>query len=76
MTAAGVLLFGYLLGSVQSGLLVGRIYRGIDVREYGSGKTGFTNTLRMFGPGAALIVVVLDIAKGDAAGARRTAVLR
>ncbi len=64
MTAVGVLLFGYLLGSVQSGLLVGRIYRGIDVREYGSGKTGFTNTLRMFGPGAALIVVVLDIAKG------------
>lgn len=64
MTAVGVLLLGYLLGSVQSGLLVGRIYRGIDVREYGSGKTGFTNTLRMFGLGAALIVVALDIAKG------------
>jgi glycerol-3-phosphate acyltransferase PlsY len=64
MTAAGVLLLGYLLGSVQSGLLVGRVYRGIDVREYGSGKTGFTNTLRMFGLGAALIVVFLDIAKG------------
>jgi glycerol-3-phosphate acyltransferase PlsY len=64
MTAIALLLIGYLLGSIQSGLLVGRLYRGIDVREYGSGKTGFTNTLRMFGLGAALIVVSMDMAKG------------
>jgi acyl phosphate:glycerol-3-phosphate acyltransferase len=64
VTAAGLLLLGYLLGSLQAGLIVGRLYRGVDVREYGSGKTGFTNTLRMFGLGAALIVVVSDIAKG------------
>jgi glycerol-3-phosphate acyltransferase PlsY len=64
MTAILLLIGGYLLGSVQSGLLVGRIYRGIDVRDYGSGKTGFTNTLRMFGLGAALIVVAMDILKG------------
>lgn len=64
MTALLLLVGGYLLGSVQSGLIVGQIYRGVDVREYGSGKTGFTNTLRMFGLGAALIVVLFDIAKG------------
>lgn len=64
MTALALLLGGYLLGSVQSGLIVGRVYRGIDVRDYGSGKTGFTNTLRMFGVGAAVIVVAFDIAKG------------
>jgi len=64
MSALLLLVIGYLLGSVQSGLIVGKVYRGIDVREYGSGKTGFTNTLRMFGLGAASIVVALDIAKG------------
>ena len=64
MIALALLVGGYLLGSVQSGLIVGRVYRGIDVREYGSGKTGFTNTLRMLGLGAALIVVVMDILKG------------
>jgi glycerol-3-phosphate acyltransferase PlsY len=57
-------LLGYTLGSIQPGLVVGRVYRGIDIREYGSGKTGFTNTLRTLGLGAALIVVALDIAKG------------
>lgn len=55
---------GYLLGSIPSGVLVGRVATGRDVREYGSGKTGFTNTLRSAGIGAALIVVAADIAKG------------
>jgi glycerol-3-phosphate acyltransferase PlsY len=64
MIPALLLVLGYVAGSVQSGLLVGRLYRGIDVRDYGSGKTGFTNTLRTVGLGAAVIVVTLDIAKG------------
>lgn len=66
MTVVLVALLGYVLGSVQSGLLVGRALRGIDVREYGSGKTGFTNTLRTVGLGGALVVVALDILKGVA----------
>ncbi len=57
-------LLGYLLGSVQTGLIVGRASRGIDVREYGSGKTGFTNTLRAVGLGGALVVLVGDVLKG------------
>lgn len=64
MTVALVALLGYLLGSIPSGLIVGRIYRGMDVRDYGSGKTGFTNTLRSLGWGAAMIVVLMDAAKG------------
>lgn len=64
MIALALLAGGYLLGSVQAGLLVGRLARGVDVREYGSGKTGFTNTLRTLGLGAALVVVAFDIAKG------------
>jgi len=66
MTVLLVAALGYLLGSVQSGLLVGQLVRGIDVREYGSGKTGFTNTLRTVGLGGALVVVALDILKGAA----------
>jgi glycerol-3-phosphate acyltransferase PlsY len=57
-------LAGYLLGSVQTGLIVGRLRRGIDVREYGSGKTGFTNSLRTMGLRAALVVLAGDLLKG------------
>jgi len=58
------LALGYLIGSIQPGLIVGRLFRRVDVREYGSGKTGFTNTLRTLGLGAAIIVLVSDVAKG------------
>jgi len=40
---------GYLSGSVPSGLIMGRLTRGIDIRDFGSGKTGFTNALRTLG---------------------------
>ena len=55
---------GYLLGSIPSGLLVGRFARGIDVREYGSGKTGFTNVMRTVGLRWGIVVLVADLAKG------------
>ena len=58
---------GYLLGSIPIGLVVGRVARGIDVREYGSGKTGFTNVLRTVGPRWGAVALVGDLAKGAAA---------
>lgn len=64
MIAALMLVGGYLLGSIPSGLIVSRVYRGVDVRDQGSGKTGFTNTLRSLGLGAAVIVLLADIVKG------------
>ncbi|MCY3655087.1 MAG: glycerol-3-phosphate 1-O-acyltransferase PlsY [Chloroflexi bacterium] len=64
MIAALMLVGGYLLGSIPSGLIVSRVYRGVDVRDQGSGKTGFTNTLRSLGLGAAVIVLVADVVKG------------
>jgi glycerol-3-phosphate acyltransferase PlsY len=57
-------LIGYLFGSIPVGLLVGRLAGVDDVRKYGSGKTGFTNALRTVGPKWALLVVLLDVAKG------------
>lgn len=57
----------YLLGSVPWGYIVVRVSKGIDVRDYGSGKTGGTNVLRTAGMKAMLLVAVLDICKGLAA---------
>ena len=58
---------GYVIGSISSGFLVGKIYRNVDLRRVGSGSTGATNTLRALGPGAALLVAALDILKGVSA---------
>jgi glycerol-3-phosphate acyltransferase PlsY len=54
---------GYLLGSVNSSLVVGKIY-GKDVRKYGSGNAGLTNTLRVLGKKAAAMVLIGDVLKG------------
>jgi glycerol-3-phosphate acyltransferase PlsY len=58
---------GYLLGAIPFGLVIGRMTRGIDLREYGSHRTGATNALRTLGTRLAVLVLVLDVAKGVAA---------
>ncbi|MGH2500245.1 MAG: glycerol-3-phosphate acyltransferase, partial [Candidatus Limnocylindria bacterium] len=55
---------GYAIGSFSSGYVVGKLYRNVDLRRTGSGSTGATNTFRLFGLGAALLVGALDILKG------------
>lgn len=63
----GLLLAGsYLLGSVSFGLLVVRLRDRVDLRTRGSGNAGATNVLRTSGHWAALLVLLLDIAKGIA----------
>jgi len=59
-----VALVGYLVGSISSGYLVGKIYRNVDLRTVGSGSTGATNTFRTLGTGAGLLVAIFDILKG------------
>jgi glycerol-3-phosphate acyltransferase PlsY len=61
---AAVIIMGYLLGSIPFGLLIGRRSAKVDVRQYGSGKTGATNVLRAAGKKAAALVVILDVSKG------------
>lgn len=58
---------GYLLGSLPFGLLLGRLTRGVDIRDYGSHRTGATNALRTLGGRVAALVFALDVAKGVAA---------
>lgn len=57
----------YLLGCIPFGLLVGKWWKGIDIRQFGSGNIGASNVWRTLGPAAAVVVFVLDTAKGGAA---------
>jgi glycerol-3-phosphate acyltransferase PlsY len=61
---AALVLLGYLLGAIPYGLIIGRLAGGVDLRRYGSGRTGATNALRTIGAKGAALVFVLDFAKG------------
>src|SRR5439155_27180941 len=67
MALAAAIACGYLLGSIPVGLIFGRLTRGVDVRQFGSGKTGFSNSLRILGLRGSLPVFAGDLAKGVAA---------
>ncbi len=54
----------YLFGSISIGIIVGKLWRGVDVRSYGSGSSGASNVLRTLGRRAGASVLLLDIAKG------------
>ncbi|HLG48186.1 MAG TPA: glycerol-3-phosphate 1-O-acyltransferase PlsY [Reyranella sp.] len=54
---------GYLLGSINTSVIVGKIY-GKDIRSHGSKSAGLTNTLRVLGRSAAAFVLVGDVLKG------------
>ena len=54
---------GYLLGALPFGLILGKLFKGVDVRDYGSGKTGMTNVMRTAGVPIALLVLALDMVK-------------
>lgn len=54
----------YLLGNIQTGLIVGRLLNNEDLRKHGSGNTGATNALRVLGRKQALITLVGDALKG------------
>jgi glycerol-3-phosphate acyltransferase PlsY len=67
MATAGYLfliLVTYLLGSVPWGVVLGRAFKGVDVRQHGSGATGATNALRVLGWKVSVAVFALDFAKG------------
>ncbi len=57
-------LLSYLMGSFPTSILVGKIFFHKDIREYGSGNAGGTNTVRVFGWLAGIAVILVDIAKG------------
>ncbi|HEU5248741.1 MAG TPA: glycerol-3-phosphate 1-O-acyltransferase PlsY [Thermoanaerobaculia bacterium] len=62
-----LLLVAYLLGSISFAVIVVRAVSGEDIRAQGSGNAGATNVLRAYGKKPALLVALLDVAKGTAA---------
>ena len=57
----------YLLVSLQSGVWIGQLFYKKDIRNFGSGNTGTTNTFRVLGTKAGVVVLFMDILKGTAA---------
>ncbi|RDW17739.1 glycerol-3-phosphate 1-O-acyltransferase PlsY [Oceanobacillus chungangensis] len=60
-------IIAYLLGSIPSALIVGKIGYKVDIREHGSGNLGATNAFRVLGIKAGIIVTLADILKGTIA---------
>lgn len=61
------ILIAYLLGSIPSALIVGKIGYHVDIREHGSGNMGATNAFRVLGTKPGIIVTISDILKGTIA---------
>ncbi|HVZ95617.1 MAG TPA: glycerol-3-phosphate 1-O-acyltransferase PlsY [Chitinophagaceae bacterium] len=62
-----LIIIAYLIGSIPTALIVSKYFFGIDIREYGSGNMGATNTFRVLGPRFGTIVMIGDILKGISA---------
>lgn len=63
MILSGIIV-SYLLGSIPTAYLCGRLLKGIDIRQHGSGNVGATNVMRVLGKGPGIAVLLLDALKG------------
>ncbi|HNK29587.1 MAG TPA: glycerol-3-phosphate acyltransferase, partial [Ferruginibacter sp.] len=59
-----LIVLAYLIGSIPTALIVSKKFFGIDIRDYGSGNMGATNTFRVLGSKYGTLVMVIDILKG------------
>jgi glycerol-3-phosphate acyltransferase PlsY len=64
LEAIGLVVFGYLVGSLSPSVFLGRLFKGIDVRQHGSGNAGTTNAFRVLGSRLGLAVLFADLLKG------------
>jgi len=64
LSIISITILSYLLGSIPFGIIICKLWKGIDIRGYGSKNPGATNVYRVIGPIPALIVLLLDISKG------------
>jgi len=58
------IVISYLVGSITFSIVIAKLFKGIDIRNHGSGNAGATNTLRVLGIGPAIAVLALDLLKG------------
>jgi len=59
-----IIIISYLIGSIPTAFIFGKFLKGIDIRKFGSGNVGATNTLRVIGRKAGIMVLSIDILKG------------
>jgi len=59
-----ILILSYLAGSIPTSIIVSKLFRGIDIREHGSGNAGATNAIRVLGWKLGSIVMIVDVGKG------------
>jgi len=64
LTAVGLVVLGYLVGSLSPSVFLGKLFKGVDVREHGSGNAGTTNAFRVLGVKLGVAVLVADLLKG------------
>lgn len=62
-----IFILAYLIGSFPTGVVIGKIFFSEDIREYGSGNIGTTNSFRVLGPFAGTFVLIADVLKGTLA---------
>ena len=70
-----VIIIAYLLGSIPCGLIIGRLKKGIDIRQYGSGKIGGTNVMRTTGAKLGVLTLIIDGVKAGMAVAIAQAII-
>lgn len=58
------IIISYLVGSIPTAYIFGRLLKGVDIRKFGSGNVGATNAMRLLGKPAGISVLILDILKG------------
>ena len=65
---ATIILLSYLVGSIPTSIIVSKLTKGIDIRDYGSGNAGGTNVMRVLGWKQGVFVIILDALKGSFGG--------
>lgn len=76
LTLFVIIAASYVIGSIPTSIMAGRVLRGIDIRKFGSGNAGGTNAFRVLGWKTGLLVTLIDIIKGVVAAVSVVAFFR
>lgn len=64
LSIISIIILSYLAGSIPTSIILSKLLRGIDIRDYGSGNAGGTNTIRILGWKIGIAVIIVDVGKG------------
>ena len=64
LSIIAIIIFSYLAGSIPTSIIMSKLTRGIDIRDYGSGNAGATNVIRVLGWKIGIVVIIVDVGKG------------